>query len=133
MFMTSAGTINANINNSKYLSNIDAGNRAVEDGDDAVVVLTLYILCPKINEDVPIKKETIPRIFPDRLGMILIGKPRVVSCCVWFCCCASTGLLSMPTNDNIAANDNMSNNNMIKKLGINLAMILVKLDHHKEF
>jgi hypothetical protein len=55
------------INNSKYLFVIDV---------DSVVVLAAFcILNPKINDDdVPIKKKTIPRIFPYRLGMILIEK-----------------------------------------------------------
>ena len=52
------------INNSNYLFVIDV---------DSVVVLAAFcILNPKINDDLPIKKETIPRIFPDRLGMILL-------------------------------------------------------------
>ena len=53
--------------------------------DDSVVVVfaALWILNPKINDDVPIKKETIVRIFPTIAGIITIGNPWLV----YGCCC----------------------------------------------
>jgi hypothetical protein len=35
-----------------------------DDVDPAAVIAALWILNPKINEDIPIKKETTARIFP---------------------------------------------------------------------
>jgi hypothetical protein len=57
---------------------------------DAVVVLlaALWILNPKINDDVPSKKETEVRRFCVIAGTITIGAPRLV----WFC--PVTALLS---------------------------------------
>jgi hypothetical protein len=59
---------------------------------DAVVVVlaALWILNPKINDDFPIKKETIARIFCVRPGMMGSGAPWLVCCCL--CCCALTVL-----------------------------------------
>ena len=76
------GITSANINNSKYLFIIDDGSVGVVDDDDSVVVLVAFwILNPKINDDVPIKKETIVRTFCVRPGMIAIGVPWLVCCC----------------------------------------------------
>jgi hypothetical protein len=110
--MTKAGRTNAKINNSKYFSNSDVANVGVE-VDDVDAVLALYILCPKMNDDVPIKNETIPRIFPERLGIILIGNPCLVNC-DWVCCCALTALLSVPRNNSSIANDDRCNKDQIK-------------------
>ncbi|MBV9175758.1 MAG: hypothetical protein JO297_01825 [Nitrososphaeraceae archaeon] len=65
-----------NINNSKYLCITDVdrvdGVESVWDVvDSGVVVLNaLWILSPKINDDVPIKNETTARIFPVIAGTI---------------------------------------------------------------
>jgi hypothetical protein len=56
------GTISANINKSKYLLIIDGGN--VDCFVDEATRVALWILNPKINDDVSIKKETVARIFP---------------------------------------------------------------------
>lgn len=62
--MNTDGITSANINNSKYLFIIDDGCVGVDDGVDSVVALAAFwILNPKINDDVPIKKETIVRTF----------------------------------------------------------------------
>ena len=82
----------------------------------SLCTLHLWILNPKINDDVPIKKETIVRTFCVRPGMIVIGVPWVVSCCCC-CCCALTLLLSLHINDidsNIIVLVNRNNNNMTK-------------------
>ena len=70
---------------------VNDGNVAnVEDGCwDGVtpivfVLAALWILNPKINNDVPIKKETIARIFPVIAGMITIGYS-------WLICSSSGG------------------------------------------
>lgn len=44
------------------------------DVDDAFFD-ALWILCPKINDDVPIKKETADRIFPVMPGINASGAP----------------------------------------------------------
>jgi len=121
--MITDGITSANINNSKYLFIIDDGS--VGDDDSVVVLAAFWSLNPKINDDVPIKKETIVRTFCVRPGMIVIGKPRLVCCC-GCCCCALTVLLSRHDRDrSITAHVNVSNNNMIKRLGNNLVMIMV--------
>lgn len=97
----------------------------VVDGDvDSVVVLAAFwILKPKMNDDVPIRKETIVRTFCVRPGIRAIGEPWLVSCCCccWSCCfCALTALESMYTNDSensTVANVNNIGNSMIKVPG----------------
>ena len=84
--MIRAGITNANINNSKYLFLIADGNiDGVNDDDDVVSVVVLFtalwILSPKRNDDVPIKRETKVRIFCVIAGMILGGASKLVSCC----------------------------------------------------
>lgn len=86
--MITDGIASANINNSKYLFIIDDGRVGV------VALAAFWILNPKINDDVPIKKETIVRTFCVRPGMIVIGVPWLVTCCC--CCCALTVLLARP-------------------------------------
>jgi len=77
--MSRAGITNANINNSKYLSIIDGCGGVDCDSDVNVVLLAaLWILNPKINDDVPIKKETSVRRFCVIAGTIPIGAPRLV-------------------------------------------------------
>jgi len=124
--MNTDGITSANINNSKYLFIIDDGCVGVDDGVDSVVALAAFwILNPKINDDVPIKKETIVRTFCVRPGMIVIGVPWLVTCC---CCCALTVLLARHINDrdnNIAVHVNKNDNNMIKRLGNNLGMVVM--------
>ena len=127
--MITDGITSANINNSKYLFIIDDGSVGVDDDDDSVVVLAAFwILNPKINDDVPIKKETIVRTFCVRPGMIAIGVPWFVSCCCCCCCCccALTALLSMHINgiDNmIIVHVNKSNDDMIKRLATILLIL----------
>ena len=125
--MITDGITSANINNSKYLFIIDDGSDGVGDDDDSVVVLAAFwILNPKINDDVPIKKETIVRTFCVRPGMIAIGVPWFVSCCCCCCCCALTALLSMHINgiDNmIIVHVNKSNDDMIKRLATILLIL----------
>lgn len=76
-----AGITNANINKSKYLFLIDECNiDGVSGGDDveSVVVFfpVLWILNPKRNDDVPIKRETKVRIFCVIAGMIATGASK---------------------------------------------------------
>lgn len=128
--MTTDGITSANINNSKYLFVIDDGSVCVDadDVDSVVVLAAFWILNPKINDDVPIKKETIVRTFCVRPGMIATGAPRLVCCCVCCCCCALTVLLSIHINDrdnSIIVHVNENNNNMMKRLGNNLVMVMV--------
>ncbi|MGB6674514.1 MAG: hypothetical protein WBE34_18955 [Candidatus Nitrosopolaris sp.] len=88
----------------------------------SLCTLHLWILNRKINDDVPIKKET----FCVRPGIIAIGEPWLVSCCC--CYCVLTILLSMYINDgdmHIIVHANKNNNNMIKRLGNNLVMVMV--------
>ena len=96
VFSPIAGITSANINNSKYLCIADDGNVDEEEEDPVVVVLAaLWILNPKINDDVPIKKETTARIFPVTAGMKTIGNPWVVcdcDCCSPCCCCCPAAL-----------------------------------------
>jgi hypothetical protein len=76
--MITDGITSANINNSKYLFMIDVGSVGGCDDDDldsVVVLAAFWILNPKINDDVPIKKETIVRTFCVRPGIIAIGEP----------------------------------------------------------
>jgi hypothetical protein len=73
--MITDGITSANINNSKYLFIIDDNSVDEDDDVDSVGILaTFCILNPKINDEVPIKKETIVRTFCVRPGMIVIGK-----------------------------------------------------------
>ena len=70
----------------KYLcitdaDNVDADGVGCDDVNPAAVLDALWILNPKINEDVPIRKETIARIFPVRPGIIASGAPWLVCCC----------------------------------------------------
>ena len=84
--MITDGITSANINNSKYLFMIDIGSVGGCDDDDldSVVVLAAFcILNPKINDDVPINKETIVRTFCVRPGI------RVIGVFVYCCCCPS--------------------------------------------
>jgi hypothetical protein len=55
-----------------------------EDEDEDVDLARFWILNPKINDDVPINKETIVRTFCVRPGIRVIGV--FVYCC---CCCPS--------------------------------------------
>ena len=127
IFMITDEITSANINKSKYLFIIDDGSIGVDDDVDSVVVLAAFwILNPKINDEIPIKKETIVRTFCVRPGMIVIGVPWLDTCCC--CCCALTVLLVMHTNDRdnkITVHVNKNNNNMIKRLGNNLGMVMV--------
>jgi hypothetical protein len=80
--MITDGITNANINSSKYLFIIDDGdgevNVDVDDGVDPAILAALWILNPKINDDVPIRKETTTRIFCVIAGMRTIGAPWLV-------------------------------------------------------
>jgi len=69
--MITDGITNANISCSKYLSTFDAD--CVDDVVGSVDLATLWILNPRINDDVPIKKETIVKIFCVILGIRLVG------------------------------------------------------------
>ena len=109
---------------------IDSGSvDGIDDDDDELdpvaVLAAFWILNPKIKDDVPIKKETIARIFPVRPGMIAIGTPWLVCCC----CAFTVLLLSMHINDrdnSIIVHVNNKSNKMITRLGNNLVMILIK-------
>lgn len=79
MFITDEGSVDG-----------DCDDAEVDAVVVVVVLAALWILNPKINDDVPIKKETIARIFPVRPGMMGSGAPWLVSCCL--CCCALTVL-----------------------------------------
>jgi len=48
------------------------------DDDDVAVLAALCIFKPKINDEVPIRKETMVRIFCVMAGIRIIGAPRVV-------------------------------------------------------
>ena len=79
--MIRAGITNANINNSKYLFLIaDCDIDGVNDDDDVKSVVALFpvpwILNPKRNDDVPIKRETKVRIFCVIAGMIVTGSSK---------------------------------------------------------
>jgi hypothetical protein len=128
--MITDGITSANINNSKYLFIIADGSIGVDDDEvDSVVVLAAFcILNPKINDDVPIKKETIVRTFCVRPGMMATGAPRLVCCCVCRCCCALTVFMSMHINDTdneIIVNVNKNKHKMLTGLGNNLVMFIV--------
>ena len=77
MIIIIEGIANANINMSKYLF-------IIIDEDEDVDLARFWILNPKINDDVPINKETIVRTFCVRPGIRVIGV--FVYCC---CCCPS--------------------------------------------
>jgi len=80
MIIITDGITNANINKSKYLFiNIDED----EDEDEDVDIARFWILNPRINDDVPINKETIVRTFCVRPGI------RVIGVFVYCCSCAS--------------------------------------------
>ena len=106
----------------------DDGSVVVDDDVDVVGVLAaLWILNPKINEEVPIKKETTARIFPVIPGMRGSGEPWLVCCCCC-CCCALTVilLLSKHRNDrdnSIILDVKKNNNNAIKRFGKNLVIV----------
>jgi hypothetical protein len=68
MIIIIEGITNANINKSKYLFTI-----IDEDEDEGVDLARFWILKPKINDDVPINKETIVRTFCVRPGIRVIG------------------------------------------------------------
>jgi hypothetical protein len=111
---------------SSLKSEINPSDNYRRDNIVSLCTLHLWILNPKINDDVPIKKETIVRTFCVRPGIIAIGEPWFVSCCC--CCCALTALLSMYINNrdmHIIVQANKNNNNMIKRLGNNLVMVMV--------
>ena len=74
MIIIIEGIANANINMSKYLFIII---------DEDVDLARFWILNPKINDDVPINKETIVRTFCVRPGI------RVIGVFVYCCCCPS--------------------------------------------
>jgi hypothetical protein len=81
------------------------------DADPVVIVLAaLWILNPRINDDVPIKKETRVRRFCVIAGTITIGAPRLV------CCCSVTALLLSMHIDDIdnSIMMNVNKNNVIK-------------------
>ena len=113
--MIRAGITNASINSWKYLSIIDGGSND-DDGDDDwdvdAVLAALWILNPKINDDVPSKKETTVRTFCVTAGTTIIGAPRLV----WFC--SVTALLWLMHIDEIDDSNKMinvnNNNNVIK-------------------
>jgi hypothetical protein len=107
---------------------IDSGSVDGIDDDDELdpvaVLAALWILNPKIKDDVP-----IARIFPVRPGMIAIGTPWLVCCCCDCCCALTVLLLSMHINDrdnSIIVHVNNKSNKMITRLGNNLVMILIK-------
>jgi len=63
----------------------DGVDRLVWPSSTAVAVLDeLWILNPKIKDDVPIRKETAVRILPVRPGTIASGAPVLVCCCCAF-------------------------------------------------
>jgi len=76
MIIIIEGIANANINMSKYLF-------IIIDEDEDVDLARFWILNPKINDDVPINKETIVRTFCVRPGI------RVIGVFVYCCCCPS--------------------------------------------
>jgi hypothetical protein len=80
MIIIIEGIANANINMSKYLFIIIDED---EDEDEDVDLARFWILNPKINDDVPINKETIVRTFCVRPGI------RVIGVFVYCCCCPS--------------------------------------------
>jgi hypothetical protein len=99
------------------LSIIDGGSDDGDVGDDdcdidLVVFAALWILNPKINDDVPIKKETSVRTFCVIAGTIIIGAPRLVRFC------SVTALLSSmhidEIDDSIMINVNKNDNNVIE-------------------
>ena len=106
-----------NINNSKYLfiiddDNVDADGTDCDDVNSAVAVLSaLCIFSPKINDDVPIRKETIARIFPVIPGIIASGAPWLVCCCC--CCCAPV----------VSINTIKNNENTTERLSNNLILL----------
>jgi hypothetical protein len=107
--MIRAGIINANINNSKYLSIIDGCGE--DDCDVELVVLAaLWILNPKINDDVATKKETSVRRFCVIAGTIAIGAPRLVSSCSVTALASS---MHIHDTDN-SIMKNVNNNKMLK-------------------
>ena len=78
MIIIIEGIANVNINMLKYLFII-----IDEDEDEDVDLARFWILNPKINDDVPINKETIVRTFCVRPGI------RVIGVFVYCCCCPS--------------------------------------------
>jgi hypothetical protein len=120
--LTRAGITSANINNSKYLflsddCSVDGINDDGDAGSIDVVFPALWILNPKRNDDVPIRRETKVRIFCVMAGMIVTGAPMLVSCC------ALAELLSRSNKDRVDINK--TNNTKTTK---QLIMIFTKLD-----
>ena len=78
-FITIDGRTRANIKKSKYLligNDGDADCAVVVIDDDCDIALdALWILSPKINDDVPIKNETVARTFPVIPGSNASGAP----------------------------------------------------------
>jgi hypothetical protein len=66
MIIITDGITNANINKSKYFF-------IIVDEDEDVDLARSWILNPKINDEVPINKETIVRTFCVLLGISVIG------------------------------------------------------------
>jgi hypothetical protein len=128
--MITDGITNANINSSKYLFIIDDGdgdvNVDVDDDVDPAILATLWILNPKINDDVPIRKETTTRIFCVIAGMRTIGAPWLV-CCARVCSAAVVFVWSSINvrGKNKIVMTQVTNNicNMIKRVGNDLIMI----------
>ena len=91
----------------------------------------LWILNPKIKDDVPIRKETAVRTLPVRPGIIANGAPILVCDCD--CCCCAFTTYSSPNDSkerNVNKNVNVKNekNNMfIKWLANNIVAILTNL------
>ena len=135
--MITDGMTRASINISKYLFIIDEGIAGfvvvVEDDVDSVVVLAAFwILNPRTNDDVPIKKATTVRTFCVRPGIIATGEPCRVSgccCCCWSCCfCAFAVLASGYTNDSdnsTIANVTKNNNNMLKAKEVYWSTVII--------
>jgi hypothetical protein len=97
VFIAIVGITSANINNSKYLYIIE-GDGVDDVVPEVVVLAALWILNPKINDDIPIKKETTARIFPVTPGMITIGNPWLVCGCCCCCCSPAAGFIDTKKN-----------------------------------
>ena len=98
----------------------------------AIVLAALWILNPKIKDDVPIRKETAVRILPVSPGTIASGAPVLVCDCDCIYCCAFT--IYSSSNDSkeriISRNVNVSkekNIKFIKWLANNIIDILTNL------
>jgi hypothetical protein len=69
-----------------------------------VILDALWILNPKIKDDVPIRKETAVRILPVRPGTIASGAPVLVCGCSGCSCCPF--VLWLWSSDSIERNVN---------------------------